>query len=344
MVLSQTDTDTKAVANQIADQLGEKQRGPRNLVFAVVKSCGTEFARQLLRDAQEIERLGGMLTTEGDRRRTIGGVFFYLARGRMSKELRDQIFPHRTKRKKQGSASTKPQEPEVTYPSFDWEERLTLVPVLLDEKGVVNTVKITLIGRPGKIEMRQDLVITTMAHEAKSPTLPKGVPAPPQTPTLYTVYIGAKQWRKVEQAAQNPDDALIIEGMCAFDEALNGMAVFATNVTSKAIETEKRDKKAAEDKGNGANNAAPKAAKQPASSVASAPAAAPAPVTPTLPANVSDEDAQKLSGLYAAADLYRQKIANLESKPSNQRFGLEMTQKLLKNTEDEIAAIEKKYA
>lgn len=342
MVLSQTDTDTKTVANQIADQLGEKQRGPRNLVFAVVKSCGTEFAQQLLHDALEIEQLGGMLTTEGDRRRTVGGVFFYLARGRMTKELRDQIFPHRAKRKKQGSANSKPQEPEITYPSFDWEERLTLVSVLVEEKGVVNTVKITLIGRPGKIEMRQDVVITTMSHEAKSPTLPKGVPAPPQTPTLYTVYIGAKQWRKVEQAAQNPEDSLIIEGMCAFDEALKGMAVFATNVTSKAIETEKRDKKAAEDKSNGNDTApAPKAAKQ---SAPSAPAAAPAPVAPTLPANVSDADAQKLSGLYAAADLYRQKIANLESKPSNQRFGLEMTQKLLKNTEDEIAAIEKKYA
>jgi len=52
---------------------------------------------------------------------------------------------------------------------------------------------------------------------------------------------------------------------------------------------------------------------------------------------------QKLTELYASASLFRQKIASLQSKPTGQQFGLELTQKLLKQVEDEIAGIEKQY-
>jgi uncharacterized coiled-coil DUF342 family protein len=48
-----------------------------------------------------------------------------------------------------------------------------------------------------------------------------------------------------------------------------------------------------------------------------------------------------LNELRAAADLYRQKIAKLETQPADERFGLEMTQKLLRNVEVEIASLEK---
>jgi hypothetical protein len=69
---------------------------------------------------------------------------------------------------------------------------------------------------------------------------PKGVPAPPTTPTVYTVYIGAKQWKNVAEAMQNPDDRLIIEGFAAFDPSLEGMAVFVTNTTTKLLQQAKK--------------------------------------------------------------------------------------------------------
>jgi hypothetical protein len=57
---------------------------------------------------------------------------------------------------------------------------------------------------------------------------------------VYTVYIGAKQWKNVAQAIQNPEDRLIVEGFAAFDPGLEGMAVFATNTTTTLLQQQKR--------------------------------------------------------------------------------------------------------
>jgi len=101
-------------------------------------------------------------------------------------------------------------------------------------------VKITLIGRPGRVVEKQDLVITMMTQMDAPKAFPKGVPTPPATPTVYTVYIGAKQWKTVAEAMQNPEDRLIVEGFAAFDPGLEGMAVFVTNTTTKMLQQQKR--------------------------------------------------------------------------------------------------------
>ncbi len=62
------------------------------------------------------------------------------------------------------------------------------------------------------------------------------MPTPPPTPTAYTVYIAPKQWHKVADALRNPDDILIIEGFPAYDPALEAIAVYATNVTTKLLQ------------------------------------------------------------------------------------------------------------
>ncbi|MBZ0303604.1 MAG: hypothetical protein K8J31_27945, partial [Anaerolineae bacterium] len=228
--------DIKRVAAEIADHLGEKQHGPRKLVREVVERCGIGFARDVLKDTEEVMALGGMLTASADRLRTKGGVFFYLARGRMTDDVRHAIFPPRTVRNRRKNES-----PAFSEPDFDWAERLRIVRSLLREQGEVSTVKITLIGHPGKIEIRKDLVITTMSHSAGAPTFPRGVPRPPETPTVYTVYIAAKQWKRVESALkENPDDALIVEGMCALDPELQAVAVYTIKATTKFLEAAKR--------------------------------------------------------------------------------------------------------
>jgi len=194
-------------------------------------------------------------------------------------------------------------------------------------------VKITLIGRPGKIETRKDVVITTMSHSSGAPTFPRGVPHPPETPTIYTVYIGAKQWKQVESALkENPDDLLIVEGMCAFDPELQAVAVYTTKAMTKESEAKKRREV------NGKQDAAP--AKAPRAQAVTLPPAPPL----DIPESVPEKVAQKLRELHAAAELYRQKIATIETKPAGQQFGLEMTQKLLKNVEEEISALQAQYA
>jgi prefoldin subunit 5 len=56
--------------------------------------------------------------------------------------------------------------------------------------------------------------------------------------------------------------------------------------------------------------------------------------------HLAPDVAKKLRDLNAAADLYREKIASIETQPAGQQFGLEMTQKLLREVEDKISTLE----
>src|SRR5262249_36370565 len=151
---------------------------------AIVEKCGVEFAQNLLRETQEIETQGGMMLPDESRRRTPGGVFFHLARRKMSRELAKEIFPSYYK-SKSARKKSQPKSPQ-NLPAFKWAERIGVIQPLLNETGVLTTVKVTLIGRPGKIDTKhKDLVITTMTHLQKTASFPKGVPQPPETPTLY---------------------------------------------------------------------------------------------------------------------------------------------------------------
>jgi hypothetical protein len=54
--------------------------------------------------------------------------------------------------------------------------------------------------------------------------------------------------------------------------------------------------------------------------------------------------AQRLRDLITAANQFRQKVADLESKPKHQQTGLDITRKLLENTERQIDTLIKKFS
>ncbi|GIK37251.1 MAG: hypothetical protein BroJett011_10840 [Chloroflexota bacterium] len=56
----------------------------------------------------------------------------------------------------------------------------------LKQAGEVNTMKITLVGRPGRVLERDQVVITAL-QGGKAPTLPKGLPVPPVEPVTFVV-------------------------------------------------------------------------------------------------------------------------------------------------------------
>ncbi|MCU0513651.1 MAG: hypothetical protein MUE40_13915 [Anaerolineae bacterium] len=80
------------VVEQIAATLGETEEVPLRQLNALVMLCGTNFAEALLQEALQVEAAAGLLTVAGDRRRTRGGVFFYLARHRIPKPIRAVIY------------------------------------------------------------------------------------------------------------------------------------------------------------------------------------------------------------------------------------------------------------
>ncbi len=107
------------------------------------------------------------------------------------------------------------------------------------EKGAASAVKITVIGRPCKIIDRGTCVVTSLLA-TKVPSLPKGVPTPPNAATTYTLYIASKQWRRVAEAMKDPEDTLIVEGFPQLDAQTGSIAVFATNTTSKKLQQAQR--------------------------------------------------------------------------------------------------------
>jgi len=210
---------------RLADGLGETEPGPRAQVWRVVRVLGIERAQALYHRTVEGEAAGGMMLPDGSRRRTPGGVFFKLARKVATKQERRRIFPFQPK---QGAPS-----PQSAAPG------IALIVDIPNTTGEARTVKITLVGRPGRIVAKQGYVITGMTARAV-PSLPKGMPTPPATPTTYTVYISAKQWAKVAQPLGNPDDILIVEGTPVYHPTLEGIAVYVTNATTKQLQQAQR--------------------------------------------------------------------------------------------------------
>ncbi len=59
------------------------------------------------------------------------------------------------------------------------------------------------------------------------------------------LFIQQKQWNKVRDAMQQPDDALIVEGYGVHAPRLAGITVHATQVTTKALQAAKRKEQVA---------------------------------------------------------------------------------------------------
>ena len=166
---------------------------------------------------------------DGSRRRTPGGVFFALVKDRVSARKRAVIF---------FTPGQKPRAPQAASTQVEAPLPIDLA-TIPNTTGELRTVKITLIGRPGPLVSKNGYILTSM-QTSKTPSLPKGLPAPLTTPTSYTVYIALKPWTKVAAAIRDPEDVLIIEGFPAYDATLEGIAVYATNVTTKVLQQAQR--------------------------------------------------------------------------------------------------------
>ncbi len=125
-----------------------------------------------------------------------------------------------------------------------WDEAAPIIAELSANVGEASTVKLTVIGRPAQVVERQGVIILAL-RSTKPPTLPKGLPPVPTTPTNYMIFVQQKQWNKVREAMQQPDDALIVEGYPVHEPRFVGITVYATQVTTKALQAAKRKEQAA---------------------------------------------------------------------------------------------------
>jgi hypothetical protein len=82
---------------EIVAALEETDEVPLRQIEAIVRLCGVSFAQAVLKEALEIDASGGLMTSDGSHRRTKGGVFFYIARYRMSPPVRRIVYNRKGK-------------------------------------------------------------------------------------------------------------------------------------------------------------------------------------------------------------------------------------------------------
>jgi len=224
----------KQIALEIGNRLGETDAVPLKLIQTITEHLGADATLALAEEAIQIKAQGGMMLPDNSRQRTLGGIFFFLAKHRLSYKDRQKIFfrnkqPTYPKKPKQGATST-----SASLPPFQFED----LPNLPIEWGNAHKVKITVIGRPLNVIEQNRLVVLGMISE-KKPSLPKGLPIP-QGQTKYVVLIATKQWNNVKEAIKDEEDTLIIEGYPSSEPQHSGITVFAMNVTTRKLQAAKR--------------------------------------------------------------------------------------------------------
>lgn len=242
--LSQKRTDDwlqrHTTEDHIAQMLGEKDRWPLHLIHVIVKQLGVDQARAFLHQTLEVERQGGMMLVDGSRRRTPGGVFFFLVRTTGPEEIKTLGLWRKAAKPKKKVA---PADGGVSQPKKRKKEQPENKPQpkAPKQEGPKGTsVKITIIGRPASPVKDKDTCVVFVMQNSKVPSLPKGLPAPAETKTNYVVYVASKQWKNVASALDDPDDLFIVEGYPQLDVKSGSISVFAINATTTSLQKAKR--------------------------------------------------------------------------------------------------------
>jgi hypothetical protein len=184
------------------------------LLRQVLRTLGQDRTAAILTATLQCEAAGGMRTKDGSRRRTPGGVFFQWVKERVTVQERRRLFPHPAPQQGRGQPQHGQGQPLDQPMALTWDEVQIIIQTLAAHPaGEARTMKLTLIGRPGKVETRGQAVVFRM--QGKPPgALPRGLPpVPAQAPLTWNVMVALRQWNRVKDSlAANQDDQLIIEG------------------------------------------------------------------------------------------------------------------------------------
>ena len=200
------------LTREIANQLGEKEREPLRQIRALIYKYGIDTVRGWVAQVEEIEANGGMLTNDGSRRRTPGGLFFYVVGAR----------------KHNGKTRYAPRP-------FPRELLLPMVEATLQQQGEVSEpVRVQLIGRPIHVEHRDEVCVLTLQEQKQPNNISRYLPAWPEQPTTYVVYLLWDTWNPVDRKIQSKPEIMVdIEGEIAFDTELGHIVVFGQSVKTR---------------------------------------------------------------------------------------------------------------
>jgi hypothetical protein len=193
--------------NTIAKALGESDEGPLAQIRAVVENLGEQACLTLLSETEKIEKAGGLMRGDGSGRRSAGGVFFFLARQRLPRDVRAAIFNDKKPREPRAPGSAPP-EPKVKSSataaapppsSSGGLPRRRVFEVVPASKPAPSTAQHAPPPAPVRAEPRGEW----------PPAPPEGAFIPPELP-LAVVRAKAKQGAQTALAPLNPTDQYLV--------------------------------------------------------------------------------------------------------------------------------------
>lgn len=214
--------DVQSIVNHLMQELDTTTWQQQCQLRRIVQHLGPDNALTIL-DEMRSKTKQDNNASKNTQPHTLSNVYFDLVKQQLSPIIRREIF----------SRPYGPQPLDVFAPTFDWSDRGVVIAEIGIDKGVVQTVKITLTGRPGKLVERDNCIITIM-QDTESTIVPDELPTPPPNPTQYGVYMTRDQWANVVEALRDPSNMLVVEGWPTYDAQFGGIAVFASDV---AVET-----------------------------------------------------------------------------------------------------------
>ena len=147
------------------------------LLKDVLKLLGPDRTHTILTETLQVEAAGGMLTTDGTRRRTPGGTFFQLVRKHATPRERQRLFFRPGPQPRQRPASVQPDhQPQAPT----WDELQAIVTTLPPGEAAV---KVTLIGRPEvqAVQIRPTYVAFRMQGPTRRSSSPTPSPSAPSS-------------------------------------------------------------------------------------------------------------------------------------------------------------------
>ncbi len=232
----------EAVAQQVMATLNETEAQPVEQIRRMVAVLGADAVQAILQKTHEVEAAGGLYYGRKHdlKRRTIGGAFFYTARGIVDKVLWSEKIhvpweqqPQKRKKK-------------VRVPPYRWEARLEDVKAFEGSKDRGEaSVEIKLIGTPAKVLDKGSVMLLVMT--GKVPTaLPRGLPQLPEGyQPVYLAMVAKKQWEKVADKIA-AGERLLLTGFPIYDEKLKRITVLVKS--TQTIPAKKLKEKTADDK------------------------------------------------------------------------------------------------
>jgi hypothetical protein len=192
--------------NTIAKALGEADEGPLAQIKAVVDNLGEQACLTLLAETEKIEKAGGLMRGDGSGRRSPGGVFFFLARQRLPRDVRAAIFNDKKPRDPNAPRSA-PQEPKPAKVAAS-----AAVPAALPRRRVFEVVPAS--KPPPPPAYTPPPAAAPVAPRAAPrgewpPSLPEGAFIAPELPAA-VIRAKAKQGAQAAFASLNPTDQYLL--------------------------------------------------------------------------------------------------------------------------------------